>query len=138
MKIGKSLFIANQRFDHSHVSVFYNKYPLSTDSSFFAKELKVNYFNQEVYDLDYLLEDKHLSSFKHFFASIPIDTPAILNKTKSLKRLKGQTFFSKLPPYLARHGKKGYALNLISKSLFYLLTFLKAEKSRNRFNPSTS
>lgn len=138
MKVGEHLFIINQRFDYSAVGTLYNKHPLATDTTLFTKDLRTDYFSQEIYDLDYLLQDRHLSSFKHFFANIPIDTPAVLNKTKSLKRLKGQTYFSKLAPYLLRHGKKGHSINLITKSLFYILTSLKIESTSNRFNPSTS
>ena len=138
MKFNQYLFINNQRFDHTSVSVFYNSYPLASDSYFFAKDVKTNYFNHEIYDLDYLLRDRHLSSFKYFFASIPIDTPAVLNKTKSLKRLRGQTYFSKLSPYLARHGKKANSTKLIANSLFMILNLLKVESSLNRFKPSTS
>lgn len=138
MKFGEYLFIDNKRFDYSTVSFFYNQYPLSKDTSFFSKELKTDHFSQEIYDLDYLLEDKHLSSFKNFFANIPIDTPAALNKTKSLKRLRGQTYFSKLSPYLLRHGKKGHSTKLISTALFQILDSLKAESTQNRFKPSIS
>ena len=138
MKVGEYLFIDNKRFDYSKVGALYNRYPLSTDTSFFSKELKTNFFSQEIYDLDYLLEDKHISSFKNFFANIPIDTPAVLNKTKSLKRLRGQTHFSKLSPYLLRHGKKGHATKLISTSLFQILNLLKLESIKNRFKPSVS
>ena len=77
-----------------------------------------NYFNNEIYDINYLLRNIRNSKFKSFFKELQINTPAILNKTKSLKRLRGSTSSTKLVSYLNRHGKKLKTTNTLLMSLY--------------------
>lgn len=98
------------------------------DVFFTMTNSNVNYFNNEIYDINYLLRNIHNSKFKFFFKELQINTPAILNKTRSLKRLKGSTSSTKLVAYLSRHGKKLKTTNTLLMSLYSVTkdTFLKS------------
>ena len=59
------------------------------------------------------------SSFKLFFKDLHINTPQILNKVKSLGRLKGLTPIRIFLNYMNRHGKKHFFSKLILNSFIY-------------------
>ena len=84
--------------------------------NFFLK-FQYNYFLKEAHDVSQILVNIKESRFKAFFKDLDIDTPCILNKTKSLKRLGGATHLNKLSAYLLRSGKKLKVL----KVLLYIL-----------------
>jgi hypothetical protein len=138
MKIERSFITNNQKFDYMSLSIFFNPKPLALDTYFFLNDSKINYFTHEIFDLNEILIDRRVSPFKFFFYNFTIDTPAILNKTKSLKRLNGQTIFSKLAPYLFRHGKKTNAIKIISITLFKLLNNFKVNNYNNNINKRSS
>ena len=118
-------------------SLFFNLEPLAFDSFYLLSDSYIDYYTHEIFDLNDILIDRRISPFKFFFANFNIDTPAILNKTKSLKRLHGQTIFSKLTPYLFRHGKKANATKIVSNTLFKLLQEFKSGNNNN-FNKRSS
>jgi len=91
--------------------------------NFFLK-FQYNYFLKEAHDVSQILTSIKDSKFKAFFKDLDIDTPCILNKTRSLKRLGGATHLNKLSAYLLRSGKKLkllkvllHILNVISNTL---------------------
>lgn len=137
MKVDQFFLINNQKFDYMSRSLFFNAKPLTVDSHYLLTDSYIDYFTHEIFDLEDILVDRRVSSFKFFFSNFNIDTPAILNKTKSLKRLHGQTFFSKLAPYLFRHGKKANAAKIVSVTLFKLLDTFKMTNNNNFFKRSS-
>jgi hypothetical protein len=87
-------------------NIFIRRLLKESCSNTFLKEHQHNFFTREEYDINYLLKNIPLSNFKQFFKLLNIDTPEILNKTLSLKRIKGLTPLSRLSMYLSRSGKK--------------------------------
>jgi hypothetical protein len=65
------------------------------------------------------------SRFKSFFKTLGADTPEILNKTRSLKRIKGLTFLSRFSLYLSRSGHKETLSKLLTKSFLRILQIYK-------------
>lgn len=90
-------------------------------------EVQNDNFTREEFDINYLLRNAAISQFKFFFKSLNTDTPEILNKTKSLKRLKGLTPLTRLSLHLARSGKKLKATKLILLSFSRLILKLKQQ-----------
>lgn len=97
----------------------------------FLGETQHNVFDRESYNIDYLLSNVPLSKFKDFFKSLSIDTPESLNKTKSLKRIKGLTPLTRFSLYLARSGKKNKLSTILLNSFFHLIDFLKTTNVYN-------
>lgn len=90
-------------------------------------EIQNDSFTREEFDLNYLLRGAAISQFKFFFKNLSTDTPETLNKTKSLKRLKGLTPLTRLSLHLARSGKKLKATKLILTSFYRLILKLKQQ-----------
>lgn len=91
----------------------------------FYSELQYNYFDRELYEINYLLRGASESKFKIFFKNFNIDTPEVLNKTHSLRRFKGLTPLTRLVFYLSRSGKKLKFTKLILLSFFKIINELK-------------
>lgn len=97
----------------------------------FFDENQYNYFDRELYEINHLLQGASTSQFKIFFKKLNIDTPEILNKTKSLHRFKGLTPLTRLIFYLSRSGKKLKFSKLVLSSFFKIISELK----ETRYNP---
>lgn len=82
----------------------------------FLYETQTDYYEREVYDIELLLSNIHKSDFKSFFQNLYIDTPRVLNKVKSLQRVKGDSYIFRLSTYLMRHGKKLNSIKLLLKT----------------------
>ena len=114
------------------VKVFKNNlfsFDLTSDSCSknFFDEVQQNFFDRELYNMKDLLIGISDSQFKTFFKNLGVDTPEVLNKTKSLKRMKGLTPLSRLSLYLARSGQKLKSTKLILNSFFEIINTLKLE-----------
>ena len=92
--------------------------------NFFFK-FQYNYFLKEAHDVSQILTNIKDSKFKAFFKDLDIDTPCILNKTRSLKRLGGATHLNKLSAYLSRSGKKLKVLKVLLHTLNIICNTLK-------------
>lgn len=91
------------------------------------KEMNFNKAICHIYNAQTLLDSIALSPFKSFFEKFNIDTPEVLNKTKSLSRLKGLTYLNRLSLYLSRAGKKLKFSKLILWSLVNIIEILKRQ-----------
>lgn len=119
-------YINNYKFDAQCFKKNIFIYHVTKDSCSytFLREHQHNFFEREEYDINYLLKNIPLSNFKQFFKPLQIDTPEVLNKTPSLKRIKGLTSLTRLSTYLTRSGKKLKFSKLISRSLFDIIKTL--------------
>lgn len=93
----------------------------------FFREVQHDFLNREVYDIKYLLNVAATSQFKSFFKDLTIDTPEILNQTKSLHRIKGLTYLSRLVLYFSRSGKKIKFSKIILKAFAIISEVFKKQ-----------
>lgn len=93
----------------------------------FFREVQHDFLNREVYDIKYLLNTAATSQFKSFFKDLTIDTPEILNHTKSLHRIKGLTYLSRLVLYFSRSGKKIKFSKIILKAFAIISEVFKKQ-----------
>ena len=105
----------------------YFSYDLITDvcTKTFFEDVKQDFFEREVYNLRLTMSAVADSRFKSFFKELGTDTPEILNKTHSLKRIKGLTFLSRFALYLSRSGYKERSSKLLIKSFLNILRIYK-------------
>ena len=88
-------------------------------------EVRYDYYTREIYDLKDILINFNKIKQKSFFKDLDVKTPHILNQTQSLKRLSNLTEFLKIAIFLSRGGKKLRSINMLSVSLFKVLSYLK-------------
>ena len=86
-------------------------------SCFLNHELNSNFYPE----IRRKLSAFYSSKFKLFFRDLSINTPQVLNKVNSLKRIRGLTPLSIFVRYLTRHGKKSTSRKVILNSFFFLL-----------------
>jgi hypothetical protein len=88
-------------------------------------ETSYDYFLKDVYDFKETFSAVNTLMHKNFFKELGLNTPNLLNQTKSLKRFSNSTDMLKLSACLMRAGMKSQAINLISVAVFRAFTNLK-------------
>lgn len=73
----------------------------------------------------------NFSKFKFFFINHSIKVPYLLNKVKSIKRLKKQTDLTELSQFLIKKGKKLKAISLLQSFYKNYLNFIKDKVNLN-------
>lgn len=104
----------------------------------FFKNFNLNYeydiLSQEIYNINFLLKNVRNSSFKYFFKNLDIDTPEVLNKVKSLKRIKDKSLLNKFSTYLSKNGKKVRSMQQVLRVFQNLILTLQNNETLNSFN----
>lgn len=112
--------------------LFFTNFKEEACTKAFLQETIPSPFYREVYKINNLLQGVSNSSFKKFFKKLQIDTPEVLNKTRSLKRFKGLTPLKRLTLYLSRSGKKIKFSKLIILSFCKIIDELKQFSFQNK------
>lgn len=99
-----------------------DSYSLNLYNEFFQ-----DYFIKDIFQLTEILRTVNMRKHKSFFKDLGVNTPYILNQTKSLKRTVNHTNFLSLAVYLARKGKKVTCINLVSNLILSILYEIKNE-----------
>ena len=111
----------------SNINPFSYNLVMDVCTKAFFDDVKQDFFEREVYNLQLTMSPAADSQFKSFFKTLGTDTPEILNQTNSLRRIKGLTSLSRFSLYLSRSGYKEKSSKLLIKSFQRILQIYKTD-----------